>query len=131
MSPKYSIALQKTAVAIVPFFKRALVTICLAAIPFVLGCANQGTIVRKQFRPFPFPISLGLEGLYRFEVRDRAGQIRSQMVTPDVFDQYEVGDYFNDRKPAPASRRPAGPAYRITPSRPRQLQEYGTHYRQY
>ena len=110
---------------------RAFFTICLAALPFLPGCANQGTIVRKQFQLLPFSLSLGLEGLYRFEVRDRAGRIHRQLVTPDVFDQYALGDYFNDRKPSPpASRRPAGPAYRFTPMTPRHLEEYGTHYRQ-
>src|SRR5450432_1375808 len=93
------------------------------------GCAYQGTVVRKDFRPLPFLYSLGLEGIYRFEVRDRDGQIRDQMVTADVFDNYEVGDHFNDLAAPPSrGRTPAGPKPMLIPTR-RPLQQYGTPYR--
>ena len=37
----------------------------------------------------------------KFILRDRAGNVRSQLVTPEVFARYQAGDYFNDLQPAP------------------------------
>lgn len=95
------------------------------------GCAPQGTILRKEFRPLPFSESLGIPGIFRFELRDREGHIRSQMVTPEVFAQYEVGEYFNDReKPKFRGETPGRPEGLPQPVlRPRPLQDYGTPYR--
>lgn len=66
------------------------------------GCAYEGVIVEKRFRPAPFYDSMGIDGIYKFQLRDASGQIHSQMVTPDVFASYEVGDYFNDLQAPPA-----------------------------
>jgi hypothetical protein len=41
-------------------------------------------------------ISHGVEGKYAFIVRDKAGSLHRQMVTPDVFERYAIGQYFND-----------------------------------
>jgi hypothetical protein len=69
---------------------------CFAVFALFSGCAYQGVVVEKRFRPVPFSASLGLDAMYNFQLRDNAGQIHSQMVTPDVFASYRVADYFND-----------------------------------
>jgi len=74
-----------------------------ACILFLSGCAFQGVVIEKRFRPLPFYDSLGMDGIYKFELRDRAGHVRTQMVTPQVFAAYEVGDYFSDLRPVPWS----------------------------
>ena len=38
-------------------------------------------------------------GLYSFVLRYRSGNVRSRMVTPEVFARYRVGDDFNDLAP--------------------------------
>jgi hypothetical protein len=43
-------------------------------------------------------ISHGVEGKYAFIVRDKAGSLHRQMVTPDVFERYAIGQYFNDHE---------------------------------
>ncbi len=95
------------------------------------GCAPQGTILRKEFRPLPFSESLGIPGIFRFELRDREGHIRSQMVTPEVFARYEVGEYFNDSEKPAFRRQPPGRPEELPPPvlRPRPLENYGTPYR--
>lgn len=94
------------------------------------GCAFEGTIVEKRswLRPdasmigtegvysFVFrgptgtsrlPITVpnpqfwtGSSGSYKFLLRDQQGNVRSQLVTAEVFARCQVGDYFNDRGPA-------------------------------
>jgi hypothetical protein len=39
-------------------------------------------------------------GKYAFYLRDRQGNARWQLVTPEVFARYGIGDYFNDCQPA-------------------------------
>ncbi len=103
--------------------------ICLISILVLSSCAYEGTVVRKDFRELPFSESLGVEAIYHFELRDRAGQIHSQMVTPQVFAAYEVGDYFNDLQ-LPANTRPAAPSPIMGPfPSQRPLQYYDTPYR--
>jgi hypothetical protein len=118
MLPKNSARPLKVAAASTSFLMRAFVTIGLAAVLFFPACANQGTIVRKQLQPFPFPFSLDMQAIYRFELRDRAGQIRHQMVTAAVFAYYEVGDDFNDRQLPPPIRRSAAPEPQFGPMVP-------------
>ena len=95
------------------------------------SCAYQGTVVRKEFRPLPFLGSLGVEGIYHFDLRDHQGHIHHQMVTADVFDNYSEGDYFNDLvPPSNQTRGRSGPAPRVIPGpRLQPLEERGTHYR--
>jgi hypothetical protein len=81
---------------------RSNILICLIASASLSGCAYQGVIAEKRFRPIPFADSLGVDAMYNFQLRDTAGQVHSQMVTPDVFANYRVGDYFNDLQPPPA-----------------------------
>lgn len=61
------------------------------------GCASEGFIVQKTFRPLPFSYSLGLDGVYKFDLRDERDAMHEQMVTREVYVKYEVGDYFSDR----------------------------------
>jgi hypothetical protein len=64
--------------------------------PLLIACAYQGTIVQKAGRPLPFAYSLGIDGSYKFALRDRLGHVRWQLVPAEVFNSYRVGDYFND-----------------------------------
>ena len=40
--------------------------------------------------------------MFTFLLRNRQGTVHSQMVTPEVFARYRVGDYFNDQQAPPA-----------------------------
>jgi hypothetical protein len=91
--------------------------LCLAVAFSLTSCAFQGTIVEKQSRPHPLYHSVGIEGVYTFVLRDNAGAVNRQMVTPEVFDQYAVGDYFNDLQ-APTNREEAKNTRTATPTEP-------------
>lgn len=95
-----------------------------------LGCAFEGTIVEKRSWLRPDASMIGTEGVYsfvfrgptgtsrlpitvpnpqfwtessgsyKFLLRDQQGNVRSQLVTAEVFGRCQVGDYFNDRGPA-------------------------------
>lgn len=68
--------------------------------PLVLSsCAYEGVIVRKDSGPLPFYESLGVDGSYKLALRDSSGMVRSQLVTPEVFEGYAEGQYFNDLQP--------------------------------
>lgn len=105
--------------------------ICVALGLALSSCAQEGTVVRKEFRPLPFPDSLGVLGIFRFEIQDREGHIHRQMVTPAVFARYRVGDYFNDREvPVFRAEPTARPAPWLNPGLERRpLDNYGTPYR--
>ena len=68
------------------------------------SCAHQGVIVEKTMQPFPMYLSHGVEGKYTFIVRDKAGALHRQMVTPDVFERYAIGQYFNDQQARTCNR---------------------------
>ncbi len=85
---------------LLPIFLLALVT-CL------VGCAQQGVIVEKNSGPHPLYYSIGVDGSYAFLLRDASGAVHRQIVTPEVFERYVVGDYFNDLQAPPAAREPA------------------------
>jgi hypothetical protein len=108
-------------------FVSCLVATLLAGHAF--GCA-EGTIAEKYSRLRPDTSMIGTEGIhsfvfrgptgtsrppvgvpnpqfwtessgsYKFFLRDQQGNVRSQLVTPEVFASCRVGDYFNDRGPA-------------------------------
>jgi len=108
---------------------------CVACAAILSGCSYEGRIVRKQFTPLPFYASLGVRGLYRFEVRCRDGQIHRQVVSADVFADYKPGDYFSDRpqqisSPAPPAEGPhtTVPAHFMIALALRPLEHYGTRY---
>lgn len=95
------------------------------------GCAFEGVVVKKRSRPLPDSSMIGTEGVYSFAfrgptgtsrppitvrspqfwtetngrysflLRDQQGNVRSQMVTAEVFARYRVGDYFNDLQSPP------------------------------
>jgi hypothetical protein len=95
------------------------------------GCAFEGVVVEKRSRPLPDSSVIGTEGVdsfafrgptgtsrppitvpnpqfwtetngrYSFLLRDQQGNVHSQMVTPEVFARYRVGDYFNDQQAPP------------------------------
>ena len=62
------------------------------------GCAYEGVVVEKSQQAFPMYLSHGVEGQYTFIVRDKGGALHRQMVTPDVFERYAIGQYFNDQE---------------------------------
>jgi hypothetical protein len=67
------------------------------------SCAYEGTIVDKSHQPHPMYLSQGIEGKYTFVVQDKAGVRHRQMVTPEVFERYAIGQYFNDQETGPSS----------------------------
>ncbi len=77
---------------------------CLVALTCLCGCANPGIIVQRLYRSAPFYDSLGIDGSFTFILRDEKGVEHSQMVTPEVFERYRVGEYFNDLEPVPGPR---------------------------
>ncbi|MEY2564791.1 MAG: hypothetical protein QOH88_2984 [Verrucomicrobiota bacterium] len=52
----------------------------------------------------PGPEFWGTEpsGKYAFYLRDKQGSARWQLVTPEVFARYEIGQYFNDAEAGPS-----------------------------
>jgi hypothetical protein len=92
-----------------------LIAIFLLAAGLLSGCAYQGVITEKRFRPLPFYESLGVDAIYNFQLRDDAGAIHSQMVTPEVFASYRVGDLFNDLQPPPMHEGKEMPGFRMAP----------------
>ena len=78
--------------------------LCLIATAFFGGCAYQGVIVQKNSNPLPLYHSIGVDGSYSFILRDRSGATHRQIVTPEVFEHYGVGDYFNDLQSGPAGK---------------------------
>ncbi|MGI8891340.1 MAG: hypothetical protein ACR2G0_11235 [Chthoniobacterales bacterium] len=81
--------------------------------------AARGVVERKDFRPTPLSGSLGLEGIYRLELRGADHKLRRQMVTREVFFAYEIGDHFSEldqarttkkREPVKLAEEPVAPA---------------------
>jgi hypothetical protein len=56
----------------------------------------HGVVVNKTFRSTPLTHSLGVDGIYKLELRGKDNKVRRQMVTRTVFLAYEIGDEFND-----------------------------------
>lgn len=65
---------------------------------FVAGCSQRGTVVEKRLKPSPFAYSQGTDAIYSFLLRDEQGRVHRQMVTPEVFQRYEIGDFFDDQQ---------------------------------
>ncbi len=68
--------------------------------------AVHGVIVNKTYRSTPCSHSLGVDGIYKLEVRDEQNKVHRQMVTRDLFLAYEIGDHFepNGAPPTVAER---------------------------
>ncbi len=98
---------------------RLIVSLLSTGALFLTSCANQGVIVQKESRPHPFYESVGIEGVYTFMLRDDAGVIHRQMVTPEVYERYAIGDRFNDEQPTPAVNDTSEPkAVQVATHRP-------------
>ena len=65
------------------------------------SCAYEGVVVAKDSKPHPMYLSQGIEGKYTFIVEDKSGARHRQMVTPEVFERYAIGQYFNDQETGP------------------------------
>lgn len=72
---------------------------------FLGGGGIHGLVVGKNCRPLPLSTSLGVEAIYRLDLRDRSGKVRQQMVTAEIFQAYEVGDEFDDHQTIAEVRR--------------------------
>lgn len=73
----------------------------------------HGVVVNKTFRSTPLSHSLGVEGIYKLELRDKDNKIRRQMVTRKVFLAYQIGDEFNDLEAPRNSRKTSVIAQRL------------------
>jgi hypothetical protein len=60
-----------------------------------------GTSRPPIMMPAPEFTGSEMNSICTFILRDRQGNLHSQMVTPPVFARYQVGDYFNDCQPGP------------------------------
>ncbi|MFL6584826.1 MAG: hypothetical protein ACJ8KU_09960 [Chthoniobacterales bacterium] len=76
----------------------------VAAALLLAACAQRGVLVEKRLKPSPFAYSNGLDGVYSFLLRDEQGRVHSQMVPPDVYARYDIGDYFDDQQAGPTHR---------------------------
>ena len=76
------------------------------------SCAYEGTIVDKSHQPHPMYLSQGIDAKYTFIVQDKAGVRHRQMVTPEVFERYAIGQYFNDQETGPSSGLDDGKSYK-------------------
>lgn len=90
------------------FAMRPQIYTALIAALLLAGCAQKGTVVEKRLKPSPFAYSAGVDAIYSFLLRDEQGHVHSQMVTPDVFSRYEIGDYFDDQQAGSSTRRDEG-----------------------
>lgn len=81
---------------------RFIVSLPAVAAMLLTSCAYQGVIVQKLSRPHPLYASVGIDGVYSFVLRDSGGALHRQMVTPEVFESYSEGQFFNDLQPPPA-----------------------------
>ncbi len=88
---------------------RLSITPLFLAVLLLAGCANHGVIVQKESRSHPFYESVGVEGMYTFLLRDETGVTHRQMVTPEVYERYAIGDNFNDEQVAPATNDASEP----------------------
>lgn len=80
--------------------------VCAAAQGSPFGSwSARGVIVNKTFRSTPLTHSLGVDGIYKFELRDKDNKVRRQMVTRAVFLAYEIGDQFDDLAAPRKSRK--------------------------
>ena len=86
-------------------FMRLTIVVCIACAALLTSCAYEGVIVQKDAQPLPFTHTAGIDGSYAFLLRDNTGTVRRQIVTPEVYNQYAIGEYFNDLQPAPTGTR--------------------------
>lgn len=91
---------------LLPFLVIALVTHSIAQAGPFGSWAARGVVLNKTFRPTPLSHSLGVDGIYRLELRGPDKKVRRQMVTREIYLAYEIGDAFDEQaklvKHAPA-----------------------------
>ncbi|MBA3770563.1 MAG: hypothetical protein H0X08_08730 [Blastocatellia bacterium] len=63
----------------------------------------RGVVVNKTFRSTPLSHSLGVDGIYKLELRDEKNKVHRQMVTRTVFLAYEIGDAFDAESAPPTA----------------------------
>ncbi len=91
---------------LLPFVVIALVSCSIAQAGPFGSWAARGVVVNKTFRPTPLSRSLGVDGIYRLELRGEDKKVRRQMVTKEIFLAYAIGDEF-DEHAAPGSVKKA------------------------
>ena len=64
----------------------------------------SGVVINKTFRSMPLTHSLGVDGIYKLELRDKNNRVRRQMVTRAVFLAHEIGDVFDELAASPKPR---------------------------
>ncbi len=72
---------------------------------FLSGGNVHGVVVNKTFKPLPGAHSLGVDGIYRLELREADQTVHRQMVPRAIFQTYEIGDEFDDRVAPEEARR--------------------------
>jgi hypothetical protein len=68
-----------------------------AAVAFLTASASAEIVVDKTFRALPFSDSLGVDGIYKIQLRDANNRVHTRMVTAEVFNRYALGESFDDR----------------------------------
>ena len=64
---------------------------------FLGGGSIHGVVVDKTCKALPLADSLGVNAIYRLDLRQPDRTVRHQMVSREIFFAYEIGDEFNDR----------------------------------
>ncbi|HEY5036094.1 MAG TPA: hypothetical protein VII74_03070 [Chthoniobacterales bacterium] len=64
---------------------------------FLGGGGIHGVVVDKTCRPLPVADSLGVNAIYRLDLRQPDKSVCHQMVSREIFAAYEIGDEFDDR----------------------------------
>lgn len=65
----------------------------------------HGIVVGKSYQPLPLVDSLGIDGIYRLELQGADKVVHRQMVSPEIFSSYQIGDEFDDRLSAADARK--------------------------
>lgn len=60
----------------------------------------------KSFRPRTFQDSLGEGGVYKLQIRDEHNKVRGQLVSPEIYRGYQIGDLFDSSAPMPKRKSP-------------------------
>ncbi|MEO8043265.1 MAG: hypothetical protein ABI674_00030 [Spartobacteria bacterium] len=90
---------------LLPFVVIALVSCSLAQAGPFGNWAARGVVVNKSFRSTPLSHSLGLDGIYRLELKGADKKVRRQMVTREIFLAYQIGDEFDEHATPAASKK--------------------------
>lgn len=64
---------------------------------FLGGGSIHGVVVDKTCKPLPLADSLGVNAIYRLDLRQPDQSVSHQMVSREIFSAYQIGDEFDDR----------------------------------